>query len=58
MLSGHPRFDDVLSWDAESEATMRFDDFPGEPRNSDLLVIAEDAFGPYVLAVEAKADEP
>jgi hypothetical protein len=58
VLSGHPRFDDVLSWDAEPEARLRFDAFPGEPRNSDLLVIAKDVFGPYVLAVEAKADEP
>ncbi|MFB1490094.1 MAG: hypothetical protein AADX98_07020 [Thiocapsa sp. C3-3m] len=58
MLAGHPRFDDVLSWDAEPEAKLRFDAFPGEPRNTDLLVIANDAFGPFVLAVEAKADEP
>ena len=58
MLASHPRFDEVLSWDAEPEARLRFDAFPGEPRNSDLLVIANDAFGPYVLAVEAKADEP
>ena len=57
-LAGHPRFDDVLSWDAEPEARLRFDTFPGEPRNTDLLVIANDAFGPYMLAVEAKADEP
>jgi hypothetical protein len=58
VLASHPRFDDVLSWDAEPEARLRFDAFPGEPRNSDLLVIAKDAFGPYVLTVEAKADEP
>nr|WP_120800236.1 hypothetical protein [Thiocapsa rosea] len=57
VLSGHPRFDDVLSWDAEPEARLRFDAFPGEPRNSDLLVIADDSFGPFLLAVEAKADE-
>ncbi|EGV19102.1 DUF6946 family protein [Thiocapsa marina] len=57
MLSGHPRFDGLLSWDAEPEARLRFDAFPGEPRNSDLLVIADDSFGPYLLAVEAKADE-
>jgi hypothetical protein len=56
-LASHPRFDSVLSWDAEPEARLRFDAFPGEPRNSDLLVIANDALGPFVLAVEAKADE-
>jgi hypothetical protein len=57
VLARHPRFDEVLSWDAEPEAKLRFDAFPGEPRNTDLLVIVNDAFGPYVLAVEAKADE-
>ncbi len=57
VLAGHPRFNDVLSWDAEPEARLRFDAFPGEPRNSDLLVIVDDSFGPYLLAVEAKADE-
>ena len=36
---------------------MRFDDFPGEPRNSDLAVYARDATGGYLIAVEAKADE-
>lgn len=28
-----------------------------EPRNTDLLVIANDALGPFLLAIEAKADE-
>jgi hypothetical protein len=58
LLSSHPRFGPVLSWDCEPEAKLRFDSFPGEPRNSDLCVIAADSVGPYVLAVEAKADEP
>ncbi|MER2529764.1 MAG: hypothetical protein ABTR07_17710 [Candidatus Competibacter denitrificans] len=53
----HPRFGTVLTWDCEPEAKLRFDCFPGEPRNSDLAVMATDSFGRYVLAVEAKADE-
>lgn len=57
-LSSHPSFGQVLSWEAEPEARLRFDAFPGEPRNSDLVVYANDASGPYILAVEAKADEP
>jgi len=57
-LGAHPWFGPVLRWDGEPEAKLRFDAFRGEPRNSDLLVLAEDAFGPFVLAVEAKADEP
>jgi hypothetical protein len=57
-LVSHPRFGPVTSWECEPEAKLPFDSFPGEPRNSDLAITATDAFGPYVLAVEAKADEP
>jgi hypothetical protein len=57
-LAAHPKFGPVLTWDAEPEAKLRFDKFPGEPRNSDLVVLAVDAAGRYVLAVEGKADEP
>ncbi|MEF8724306.1 MULTISPECIES: hypothetical protein [Candidatus Accumulibacter] len=57
-LAAHSRFGAVLSWEAEPEAKLRFDNFPGEPRNSDLAVYVTDAIGPYLLAVEAKADEP
>jgi len=56
-LAGHPKFGPLLSWDCEPEAKLPFDSFPGEPRNSDLLVSAVDSLGAYVLAVEAKADE-
>jgi hypothetical protein len=57
-LRAHRDFGPVLTWDAEPEAKLRFDSFSGEPRNSDLAVIVSDAHGKYVLAVEAKADEP
>ncbi len=57
-LASRPSFGEVLAWEAEPEAKLPFGDFPGEPRNTDLLVLATDASGPYVLAVEAKADEP
>ncbi len=53
----HPSFGPVQSWTAEPEAQLRFDNFPGEPRNSDLVAHAVDARGPFVMAVEAKADE-
>ncbi len=56
-LEDHPNFGSVLSWDAEPEAKLKFDSFKGETRNSDLVVVANDSFGQYVLAVEAKADE-
>ncbi|MDP2261652.1 MAG: hypothetical protein Q8K24_00680 [Hydrogenophaga sp.] len=56
-LAGHPRFGAVLEWQAEPEAKLRFDDFAGEPRNSDLAVHVRDAVGSYLIAIEAKADE-
>lgn len=57
-LLAHPKFGDVISWNAEPEAKLRFDEFAGEPRNSDLIVHAKDGHGNYIMAVEAKADEP
>ena len=56
-LLSHPRFGAALEWQAEPEAKLRFDDFPGEPRNSDLAVHVRDAAGGYLIAIEAKADE-
>jgi hypothetical protein len=57
-LAENVNFGPVLSWRAEPEARLRFDAFAGEPRNSDLAVYAADAQGSFLLAVEAKADEP
>ena len=58
VLDSHPAFGVVESWEAEPEARLPFDDFPGEPRNADLAVFARDQYGDFLLAVEAKADEP
>ena len=41
----------------EPEALVRFDDVPGEPRHSDLLLIGSCALGRIVVSIEAKADE-
>lgn len=56
-LRSHPDFGPIRSWTAEPEARVPFDKFPGEPRNSDLLVLAEDEHGSFAISVEAKADE-
>ena len=56
-LASHSAFGTVINWDAEPEAKLSFDAFPGEPRNSDLVVYIHDTNGQYVMAVEAKADE-
>lgn len=57
-LAGNQSFGPVKDWKAEPEAKLRFDNFAGEPRNSDLVVFAQDLHGSYLMAVEAKADEP
>lgn len=57
-LAGHEAFGPIQAWRAEPEAKLPFDNFAGEPRNSDLVVYAQDSHGPFLIAVEAKADEP
>jgi hypothetical protein len=57
-LDRHPAFGPLETWEAEPEVKLRFDEFAGEPRNTDLLVRARDLHGPYLIGVEAKADEP
>lgn len=54
----HAAFGPILHWVAEPEVKLPFDSFKGEPRNSDLVIQAEDAHGKYLIAVEGKADEP
>lgn len=56
-LRSHPDFSALGNWVAEPEAQVRFDGFPGEPSNVDILVRGADTHGPIVIAVEAKADE-
>lgn len=58
LVESHPDFGLCQEWSAEPEVRLQFDTVRGEPRNTDLLVIAEDRRGPYLIAVEAKADEP
>jgi hypothetical protein len=57
-LTRHPAFGPVFSWHAEPEMKLPFDKVAGETRNTDLAVHAQDAHGEYLIAVEAKADEP
>jgi hypothetical protein len=57
-IATHDQFSVVKEWTAEPEAKLHFDDFDGEPRNSDLVVDATDQYGSFLIAVEGKADEP
>lgn len=56
-LTLHPDFCPIEEWTAEPEARVPFDSFRGEPSNVDVLLLARDQSGPFVVAVEAKADE-
>jgi hypothetical protein len=57
VLATHEAFGVVQQWKAEPEAKLPFDEFDGEPRNSDLVVEATDQYGSFLIAVEGKADE-
>lgn len=56
ILTGHRDFGPLGGWQAEPEVRLRFDDFQGEPRNTDLLVCPQ--HGQFIIGIEAKADEP
>ncbi|MBK6278296.1 MAG: hypothetical protein IPF57_09205 [Gammaproteobacteria bacterium] len=58
VFEHHAAFGPLLGWVAEPEGKLPFDSFRGEPRNSDLVVLADDQHGKYLIAVEGKADEP
>lgn len=57
VLSTHPDFSAISAWEAEPECLVPIDQFTG-PANIDVLVSATDDRGTFVMAVEAKADEP
>jgi hypothetical protein len=52
-----PEFQGFHAEEAIPEYQIRLDDFGGEPRNADLLVMGCCADGPGLLTIEAKADE-
>jgi hypothetical protein len=58
VLQSHPDVGRIVRWEAEPECRVRFDALRGEPANVDLLLKGEDEEGGFVMAVEAKADEP
>ena len=57
-LSSHRDIGTLRDWSAEPEARVRIDDYRGERPNVDVLLVGSDRYGPVVVAVEAKADEP
>jgi len=58
LMKRHPDIVECKIQTATPEYQIRFDTFRGEPRNADLVAIAEDRFGLIGISIEAKADEP
>jgi hypothetical protein len=52
VLTSHAAFGPVADWSGEPEVRLPFDLLPGEPRNSDLVIHAEDKYGLFVLATK------
>ena len=57
LLRTHPDIDGAVIFEAIPERKVRFDDIPGEPRNADLVCLAERANELIAISIEAKADE-
>lgn len=57
VLGTHRDFGRVIEWNAEPECLVPFDEYGG-PANIDVLLSGRDDLGSFVMAVEAKADEP
>lgn len=58
VLNSHPDFGPPVRWSAEPEVRLPIDHRRGESRNTDLLLTGTDSRGEFLVAVEAKADEP
>jgi hypothetical protein len=57
LLSTHPDIDGAVIFEVTPERKVRFDNIQGEPRNTDLVCIAERANQRVAISIEAKADE-
>jgi hypothetical protein len=58
LLASHPDTTGALIRSVVPEHLVRFDSFPGEPRNADIAALADHPGGLIAINVEAKADEP
>jgi len=57
LFDSHPEFRGFVIQEAMPEYTIPLDNFGGETRNADLLLIGHCPDGPAIATVEAKADE-
>ncbi len=58
LTSNGSMFHPVGPWTATPEVCLALDGFKGSTRNTDMLVHLNSLQGAYLVAVEAKADEP
>jgi hypothetical protein len=57
LLSTRPETRELVNFAGRPERRVRIDDLPGEPRNTDLALVATRHGVPVAISVEAKADE-
>jgi hypothetical protein len=57
LLESHPDFHDFAVAEAIPEYQIQIDNYGGEPRNADLLIIGSSVRGTSLITIEAKADE-
>jgi hypothetical protein len=57
LLSSHPDTFGAIVVSATPEHKIAFDKFAGEPRNSDMVAVADHPTGRLAVSIEAKADE-
>jgi hypothetical protein len=57
LLDSHPVMQAAKFISATPEYRVRFDRLRGEPRNSDMVAVAENEAGIIAISIEAKADE-
>jgi len=58
LLASHPDTETAVIRFITPEQRVRFDALRGEPRNADVVALADDAAGVLAISIEAKADEP
>jgi hypothetical protein len=58
LLASHPDTSGAVISSVTPEHQIRFDQLRGEPRNADVVALADHPSGLIAISIEAKADEP
>lgn len=58
ILETHPVTSKVEPEVCIAEYVTKIDEFPGEQRNNDMIIIGTASSSKILIAIEAKADEP